>query len=297
MGASPRLEAGRSLAGRFVILRFIASGGMGEVYEALDNELGSRVAVKTILPAFASDPGVVERFRREVLLARRVTHANVCRVFELYSSEPPAGDSLKFLTMEFLDGESLAQRLKRVGRVSPGEALPLLRQMVAALDAAHAQGIVHRDFKPSNVMLVALETRPSGDLPDVRAVVTDFGIARALAVAPGNEGTQTGAVVGTPQYMAPEQMAGGAITAATDIYALGVVMHEMVTGKLPFIGENAPAPAPRGGAPSRRRRLLIRDGVQSSRVAWSVSRNGASRASSTSSQRSTARRPASGVDG
>jgi len=222
---------------------------MGEVYDALDNELGSRVAVKTILPAFARDPGVVERFRREVLLARRVTHTNVCRVFELYSSETPAGEPLKFLTMEFLDGESLAQRLKRVGRMSSQEALPLLRQMVAALDAAHAQGIVHRDFKPSNVMLVPLESHPLGELSDVRAVVTDFGIARALVPPPEGEGTQTGAVVGTPQYMAPEQMAGGEITAATDIYALGVVMHEMVTGKLPFTGDTALAAANQRGAP------------------------------------------------
>jgi len=248
-GAVPRLAAGDLLTGRFVILRFIARGGMGEVYEALDNELGSRVAVKTILPASAGDPGVAERFRREVLLARRVTHANVCRVFELYSSETPAGEALKFLTMEFLDGESLAQRLTRVGRVSPGEALPLLRQMVAALGAAHAQGIVHRDFKPSNVMLVPLGNSAAGDSGGVRAVVTDFGIARALVVAPENEGTQTGAVVGTPQYMAPEQVTGGTITAATDIYALGVVMHEMVTGKLPFTGDTALAAPPRGGAP------------------------------------------------
>jgi serine/threonine-protein kinase len=204
---------------------------MGEVYEAWDSELGSRVAVKTILPALARDAGVVERFRREVLLARRVTHPNVCRVFELFSSETPAGEPLKFLTMEFLEGESLAHRLKR-GPMSAAEALPLVRQVVAALQAAHAQGIVHRDFKPGNVMLVPADGA-AGDSGEVRAVVTDFGIARALALAPEKEGTQTGAVVGTPRYMAPEQLAGGAVTPATDIYALGLVMHEMVTGKLP----------------------------------------------------------------
>jgi serine/threonine-protein kinase len=206
---------------------------MGEVYEALDNELGSRVAIKTILPALARDPVVVERFRREVLLARRVTHPNVCRVFELYSSE-----TLKFLTMEFLDGESLAQRLKRVGPMSPNEALQLIRQVVAALHAAHAQGIVHRDFKPGNVMLVPAGDGSAADAGEVRAVVTDFGIARALALAPEKEGTQTGAVVGTPRYMAPEQLAGGAITPATDVYALGLVMREMVTGNLPGAGDN-----------------------------------------------------------
>ena len=233
---SPRLAAGRRLAGRFVILRFIARGGMGEVYEALDSELGSPVAVKTILPALASNWGVVERFRREVLLARRVTHANVCRIFELYSTEVSTGDPLKFLTMEFLDGESLARRLKRVGRVSPREALSLLRQMVAALEAAHTQGIVHCDFKPSNVILVPLEPRPSDNLSDVRAVVTDFGIARALVLAPESEGTQTSARAGTPHYMAPEQVTGDEVGPATDIYALGLVLYEMLTGSLPFAG-------------------------------------------------------------
>src|SRR5215813_1337530 len=121
-GGGPRLGAGQRLAERFVILRPVASGGMGEVYEALDNELGSRIAVKTILPALTSTRGVVERFRREVLLARRVTHPNVCRVYELYSVQIGTGESLRFLTMEFLDGESLAQRLRRVGRMSPGDA-------------------------------------------------------------------------------------------------------------------------------------------------------------------------------
>lgn len=209
---------------------------MGEVYEALDSELGSPVAVKTILPALASNWGVVERFRREVLLARRVTHANVCRIFELYSTEVSTGDPLKFLTMEFLDGESLARRLKRVGRVSSREALSLLRQMVAALEAAHTQGIVHCDFKPSNVILVPLEPRPSDNLSDVRAVVTDFGIARALVLAPESEGTQTSARAGTPHYMAPEQVTGDEVGPATDIYALGLVLYEMLTGSLPFAG-------------------------------------------------------------
>lgn len=234
-GGSPQLIPGHRIAGRFVILRFIARGGMGEVYEALDSELGSHVAVKTILPALASDPGVVERFRREVLLARRVTHTNVCRVFELYSTETDSGEPLKFLTMEFLDGESLAQRLKRIGRVTAKEAFPILRQVAAALDAAHSQGVIHRDFKPSNVMLVPAGSAAPGEPTNMRAVVTDFGIARALAPVPESDTTQTGAVLGTPQYMAPEQLVGGSTTAATDIYALGVVMHEMVTGQLPLL--------------------------------------------------------------
>jgi eukaryotic-like serine/threonine-protein kinase len=235
-GTGTRLAPGRSVAGRFVILRFIAQGGMGEVYEALDTELGSRVALKTILPAFAGDPDIVDRFRREVMLARRVTHGNVCRTYELYSIEATTGEPLKFITMEFLDGESLAQRLKRVSRLSLRDALPLLRQMGAALDAAHAQGVVHRDFKPSNVMLVTTNKGLARDPGSVRVVVTDFGIARAFDAGPEKEGTQTGALVGTPQYMAPEQLAGSAVTPATDIYALGVVLYEMLTGALPRPG-------------------------------------------------------------
>jgi eukaryotic-like serine/threonine-protein kinase len=234
---SSRLEPGHSLAGRFVIVRFIARGGMGEVFEAVDKELGIRVALKTILPAYANEASVVDRFRREVVLARRVTHTNVCRIFELYSAEGPSGEPLKFLTMEFLDGESLAQRLKRVGRLGPQEALPLLRQMAAALDAAHAQGVVHRDFKPSNVMLVPLGQDSPSASGDVRVVVTDFGIARTLLSGTERDSTQTGAVLGTPQYMAPEQMAGGALTAAVDIFALGVVLQEMLTGEPPFAAD------------------------------------------------------------
>src|SRR5262249_10915399 len=169
MGAGPRLGAGQRLAERFVILRPVASGGMGEVYEALDNELGSRVAVKTILPALTSTRGVLRRVRRGVLLARRVAHPNVFLVYELYSVQIGTGESLRFLSMEFLDGESLAQRLRRVGRMSPADALPLVRQMVAALAAAHAQGVVHRDFKPSNVMLVPAEDSSGGDSEALRA--------------------------------------------------------------------------------------------------------------------------------
>jgi serine/threonine-protein kinase len=229
----PRLNPGQRLADRFLIIRSVASGGMGEVYEAQDEELQARVAVKTILPSLASDPGAVDRFRREVLLARRVSHPNVCRVNELYSVEGPGGEPLKFLTMEFLDGESLAQRLKRVGRFSTREALSVLRQMVAALDAAHAQGIVHRDFKPGNVMLVPQSNPPDGEARGDEVVkVTDFGIARALALASEDEATH-GTRIGTPRYMAPEQMLGAPVTPATDVYALGVVMHEMIAGKPP----------------------------------------------------------------
>ncbi|RPH65695.1 MAG: PEGA domain-containing protein [Myxococcaceae bacterium] len=209
---------------------------MGEVYEAQDLVLRTQVALKTILPGFAEDPKSLDRFRREVLLARRISHPNVCRIHELYSTRTSTGEPLHFLTMEFLDGETLTQRLHRHGPMSTDELLPVLRQVCAALDAAHAEGVVHRDFKPSNVMLVAREgdgTRPGG----VRAVVTDFGIARSLLADPGAAEKVTGVgLLGTPEYMAPEQVTGGEVGPAADIYALGVVLYEALTGKTPFPG-------------------------------------------------------------
>ena len=233
---APGLRSGELLAERFTILRFLARGGMGEVYEAQDLVLRTRVALKTILPSFAEDRTSLDRFRREVLLARRISHPNVCRIYELYSTRTSTGEPLHFLTMEFLDGETLTQRLHRGGPMSTGELLPILRQVSAALDAAHAEGVVHRDFKPSNVMLVAREldgTRPGG----LRAVVTDFGIARSLWVEPGASEKVTGVgLLGTPEYMAPEQVTGGEVGPPADIYALGVVLYEALTGKTPFPG-------------------------------------------------------------
>jgi len=235
-GPAPRLHAGDVLAERFTIVRFVARGGMGEVYEAEDLVLRTRVALKTILPGFAEDPALLERFRREVLLARRISHPNVCRIFELYSTRTSAGEPLHFLTMEFLEGETLTQRLHRSGPMSSGALLPIVRQVSAALDAAHAEGVVHRDFKTSNVMLVAREGS-GGHSGELRAVVTDFGIARSLWAEPGAAEKVTGVgLLGTPDYMAPEQVTGGEVGPAADIYALGVVLYEALTGKTPFAG-------------------------------------------------------------
>jgi len=255
----PRLQAGESLAGRFTILRFIARGGMGAVYEANDVMLRSRVALKVIRGRIATDAAAMERFRREVLLARRIGHPNVCHVYELFNATTAAGIPIHFLTMELLDGETLSHRIARQGRLTTAEALPLVRQMCEGLAAAHAEGVVHRDFKSSNVMLVGRgEGRDS-----TRVAITDFGIARAAQLAAeetqGGPLTGGGAIVGTPEYMAPEQVAGGNVTQATDIYALGIVMYEMVTGKLPFIGDtplvaaakrlNEPPPRPEAATP------------------------------------------------
>jgi predicted ATPase/tRNA A-37 threonylcarbamoyl transferase component Bud32 len=208
---------------------------MGIVAEAEDRALATRVALKFILPSLAGDPAVRERFRREILLARRITHRNVCRIFELFSTQAHS-EQVLFLTMELLEGETLSERLQR-GPLSPEAALPLVQQMVDALEAAHAQGIVHRDFKSSNVLLV-----PDG--PADRVVVTDFGIARALERERSRDPEMTAeGLLGTPGYMAPEQVLGEHVTPATDIYALGVVLFEMLSGELPFRRETPMATA------------------------------------------------------
>ncbi len=223
-----QLAPGRILAGRFTILRYIAGGGMGEVYEAHDSEVGENVALKTIRLGGRDEQLSLERFRREVQLSRKVAHPNVCKVFDLAYDEAPDGGRITFLTMEFLAGETLGRRLGSAK--STADILPVAVQIAQALDAIHSAGIIHRDFKPGNVILVPGER---GE----RAVVTDFGLARRSPGGPdGNvhELTTAGSVVGTLAYMAPEQLRGGEITPAVDIYALGAVLYEMVTGTRPF---------------------------------------------------------------
>ena len=228
---------GDLLCDRFRITRFIGRGGMGELYEADDLALGERVAVKTIRPEIALDERAHQRFLREIQLARKVTHPNICRIFDLFQHEREGDGFIRpaaatFVTMELLEGETLRDRLRRVKRLSPDDVRPLVTQMADALGAAHAAGIVHRDFKSSNVML--LDSR--SDAPP-RVVVTDFGLAYRLDDAlAGSSITIDGDLVGTPAYMAPEQIEGHAVTPATDVYALGLVVYEMLTGERPFAG-------------------------------------------------------------
>jgi tetratricopeptide (TPR) repeat protein/tRNA A-37 threonylcarbamoyl transferase component Bud32 len=216
----PTYEKGELLAHRFEIARFIGQGGMGEVYEAWDKELGERVALKVIRKEFAADDATLARFHREIRLARRITHPNVCRVFDLVRHELPSGQSAFFYVMELLAGETLAARLSR-GPIPLDEGAALAGDMAQGLDAAHHAGVIHRDFKPGNVMLVQSEHR-------VRAVITDFGLAMSFGTESlAGAATQTGKILGTPGYMAPEQIVHGAVSKAVDIYAFGVVLREM----------------------------------------------------------------------
>jgi eukaryotic-like serine/threonine-protein kinase len=254
------------LAGRFRVIRFVARGGMGEVYEAEDEELNERVAVKTARFQNVQTTHEIERFRREIQLARKVTHPNVCRTFDVFRHGAiPSGEGpsqILIVSMELLQGETLDKRIRAQGRFNTAEAFPLVEQMCAGLAAAHRVGIVHRDFKSSNVMLVLQQGGSALGVPNqsqtFRAVITDFGLAHAEESV-GATLTRVGDIVGTPAYMAPEQINGGAITPATDIYSLGIVIYEMLTGSLPFSADtpfatamkrlNEPAPSPRVHTP------------------------------------------------
>ncbi|MEO8256075.1 MAG: tetratricopeptide repeat protein [Acidobacteriota bacterium] len=222
----PTFATGALIGGRFRIIGFLGAGGMGEVYEAEDLFLASEhVALKTLPADVSDDSHAIDRLKRELALARQVTHVNVCRVFDVDQHVSSSGRPLAFFTMELLAGETLRARLQREGPLSTTVALPLVRQMAAALTAAHTAGVVHGDFKPGNVVLVP--STPAAE----RLVVTDFGLARRDA-APDSV-SNGGAGWGTPGYMAPEQLAGGGPTRASDVYALAAVAFETVTGKPP----------------------------------------------------------------
>ncbi len=213
------------LAGRYEILALIGSGGMGTVYRARDLELDEEVALKVLRPELVATPGILDRFRREAKLARRVTHRNVARVFDIGEHE---GE--KFLTMELVDGEPLSAAIARSGAFSLERALTVAAAVADGLAGAHAAGVVHRDLKPDNVLIAR----------DGRVVVTDFGIARALADAlHGGAGNSMGLLMGTPAYMAPEQVeARPDIDARADIYAFGALLYELFTGHRAWPGDS-----------------------------------------------------------
>jgi DNA-binding response OmpR family regulator len=210
------LTSGERFAGRYEILAVVGRGGMGTVYRVRDLELDEQMAIKTVRPEFVADPVLVERFKDEIRLARRITHRNVVRIYDFGEW---AGTY--FLSMEFVEGITVRELLDTRGRLEVSPALAIAAQLADSLAVAHAEGIVHRDIKPQNLLL-----DPAGVLK-----VMDFGVARLARGAPGR--TEAGLVVGTPAYMAPEQLMAEEVDGRSDLYSAGVVLYECLTGRLP----------------------------------------------------------------
>ena len=215
-----RPTQGVTFGGRYELDSRIAIGGMGEVWEATDHVIGRTVAIKILKDEYMGDPGFLERFRAEARHAALVNHEGIASVFD-YGEE----NGSAFLVMELVPGEALSTILERDGSLSTDKTLDVVAQTSAALQAAHAAGLVHRDIKPGNLLIT----------PDGRVKITDFGIARIADQVPL---TATGQVMGTVQYLSPEQASGHPASPATDIYSLGIVAYESLAGKRPFTGES-----------------------------------------------------------
>src|SRR5246127_3906523 len=201
---------------RYRILQVLGEGGMGAVYKAVDRELNRVIALKVIRPELASNPEILQRFKQELILARQVTDRNVIRIFDLGEA-----GGIKFITMEYVEGQSLYQILREKGKLPVAEAMDIMRQMLSGLQAAHSEGVIHRDLKPGNIM------RDSQG----RVVVMDFGLARSLA---GDGMTRTGTMMGTMEYMSPEQAQAKELDARSDIFTSGLICYELLTGKMPY---------------------------------------------------------------
>ena len=214
--AGAPLEPGTVLGDRYEILQRLGEGGMGAVYKARDSELERLVALKVIRPDLAGNPEILRRFKQELILARQVTHKNVIRIFDLGMAE-----GRKFITMDYIEGRDLKSILVERGKLPPEEAASIIVQVCRGLEAAHTEGVVHRDLKPQNIMVDA----------NGRVWVMDFGLARSMEMAGL---TRTGALMGTPDYMSPEQARGEKVDARSDLFSLGIILYEMLTGRLPF---------------------------------------------------------------
>ncbi len=233
----PVFKPGQLVAERFRIVRLISRGGMGEVYDTYDERLSVRLALKTLRPEYASDRDALERFRREIRVTREIVHPNLCRVYELVEDRLPPDEThpgervVTCLTMQLMCGETLEQHLVKTGPLPPEAALPLIRQMAGAIEVLHENGIIHRDLKPSNIMIV-----PGPDeVP--RAMVMDFGLAKPFKPDYDLFQSRSDFRAGAPFYLAPELVRGEKPSIASDIYALGLIIDEMVTGGGAFSGE------------------------------------------------------------
>ncbi len=221
ISAFQSLQPGVLFGGRYEILGVLGQGGMGAVYKARDRELDRLIALKVIRPELATDPAILLRFKQELILSRNITHKNVVRIYDLGEAE-----GIRFISMEYVDGEDLRTILRRDGKFAPKDAIAVVEQVCRALDSAHSEGVIHRDLKPQNIM----RDRHG------RIVVMDFGLARSL----GDSGmTQTGAIVGTLEYMSPEQALGSTLDQRSDIFSVGLIFYELLTGKAPYEADTA----------------------------------------------------------
>jgi serine/threonine protein kinase/tetratricopeptide (TPR) repeat protein len=214
-----RLKRGRIFGGRYEVIEELGEGGMGIVYKVFDRKIEEKVALKVLAPEIAGDEKTIERFRNELKLARKVSHRNVCRMYDLSEEE-----KTPFITMEFVPGENLKSLIRRVDQLSKAKAISIAKQVCEGLNEAHRMGVVHRDLKPQNIMVDS----------EGNARIMDFGIARSIRT---KSITETGMIIGTPEYMSPEQVEGLGVDHQSDIYSLGVILFEMLTGRVPFRGE------------------------------------------------------------
>ncbi|QCB49487.1 serine/threonine protein kinase [Rhodococcus sp. PAMC28707] len=249
------LKNGAVIAQRYRLLRLIATGGMGQVWEAMDNRLDRNVAVKVLKAEFSEDPEFLQRFRFEARTTAQLNHPGIAGIYDYGETRDESGESLAYLVMELVNGEPLNAVLGRIGKLPLGHALDMLEQTGRSLQVAHSAGVVHRDVKPGNILIT-----PAGQVK-----ITDFGIAKAVDASPV---TRTGMVMGTAQYIAPEQALGDEATSASDVYSLGVVGYEVLSGTRPFLGDGAltvamkhvremPAPLPADLPPSVRELIEI----------------------------------------
>ncbi len=215
------MNVAAALEGRYQILKELGRGGMGIVFHAYDKQLKEQVAIKILSPLLGNDPDALERLKREVSAARRITHTNIIRIHDITEI-----NGLHYISMEYFNGSSLKEHMKRSGMLSQMQAFNIAAQVCDGLQAAHREGVIHRDLKPQNIILDATN----------RVKIIDFGLARTTQM----EGlTATGLIMGTPEYMAPEQVSGKKVDERADIYSLGIILYELFTGRVPFTGDSA----------------------------------------------------------